>query len=92
MTKVMSGMTRYKGRYKRASTDLYRWGEPDRDVYVRKWQYVRKRECISNTWKSQKCIIPRADDKKPESAGQAGGKRAETVDIGGDERTEDSDS
>ena len=43
-------------------------------------------------WKSQKCIIPRADDRKPEIAGQAGGKRAETVDVGGDERTEDSDS
>ena len=44
---MMGGETRYKVRYKRASTDLYRWGEPDRDVYVRKWQYVRKRECIS---------------------------------------------
>ena len=29
--------TRCKVRYKRASTDLYRWGEPDRDMYVRKW-------------------------------------------------------
>ena len=46
---MMSGKTRYKVRYKRASTDLYRWGEPDRDMYVRKWQYVRKRECISNS-------------------------------------------
>jgi len=43
-------------------------------------------------WKSQKCIIPRVDDKKPEIAGQAGGKRAETVDLGGDERTEHSNS
>ena len=33
----MSEETRCKVRYKRASTDLYRWGEPDRDVYVRKW-------------------------------------------------------
>ena len=33
-TNEMSGKTRYKVRYKRASTDLYR---PDRDVGVRKW-------------------------------------------------------
>ncbi|KIM47399.1 hypothetical protein M413DRAFT_63141 [Hebeloma cylindrosporum] len=39
-------------------------------------------------WKSQKCIIPRADDKTPETTGQSGGKRAATVDSGDDE-TED---
>ena len=33
----MSEETRCKVRYKGASTDLYRWGEPDRDVYVQKW-------------------------------------------------------
>jgi len=33
----MSEETRCKVWYKRASTDLYRWGEPDQDVYVRKW-------------------------------------------------------
>ena len=33
----MSGKTRYKVWYKRASTDLYRWGEPDQDIGVRKW-------------------------------------------------------
>ena len=33
----MSEETRCKVRYKRVSTDLYRWGEPNRDVYVWKW-------------------------------------------------------
>jgi len=33
----MSGKTRYKVRYMRASTDLYRWGELHRDVYVQKY-------------------------------------------------------
>lgn len=37
-TNEMSGVTRWKVRYKRASTNLYRWVEPNRDVYyVRKW-------------------------------------------------------
>lgn len=44
------------------------------------------------SWKSQKCIIPRADDKTPETAGKAGGKRPATVDVGCDEGTENSDS
>ena len=44
----MSDETRCKVRYKRVSPDLYRRGEPDRDVYVWKREYVRKRECISN--------------------------------------------
>jgi hypothetical protein len=35
-TNEMSGKTRCKVQYRRASTDLYRWGEPDQDVYVRK--------------------------------------------------------
>ena len=39
----VSDETRCEVRYKRVSTDLYRWGEPDQDMYV------RKRECISNT-------------------------------------------
>ena len=43
-------------------------------------------------WKSQKCIIPRADDQTPETAGQAGGKRAETGNVGDDEGTAVSDS
>lgn len=37
MTDEMGGVTRCRVQYKRASTDLHRWGEPDRDVYVRKW-------------------------------------------------------
>ena len=51
-------------------------------------------EGISNDvpWKSQKCIIPRTDDKTPETAGRAGGKRAATVDVDGDEGVEGSDS
>ena len=44
----MSDETRCEVRYKRVSTDLYRRGEPDQDMYVRKRQYVRKRECVSN--------------------------------------------
>jgi hypothetical protein len=41
-------------------------------------------------WKSQKCIIPRADDKSPETTGRTGGKRAVIVDSGGDEEAEHS--
>ena len=43
-------------------------------------------------WRSQKCIIPFADEKTPESVGRAGGKRAATVDVDGDEGTEDSEA
>ena len=32
----MSEETRCKVQYKRVSTDLYRQGEPDQDMYVRK--------------------------------------------------------
>ena len=35
---------------------------------------------------------PHAGDKTPETAGQAGGQRAMTVDVGGDEGAEDLDS
>lgn len=37
-------------------------------------------------WKSQKCIIPHADDKTPETTGCGGGKRAAMVDSDADER------
>ena len=44
-------------------------------------------------WKSQKCIISRAGDKTPETAGQADGQGIATVDVAsGDAGTEDSDS
>ena len=46
----MSDETRCKVQYRRASTDLYRRGEPDRDVYVQKREYVQNRGCISNNY------------------------------------------
>ena len=51
-------------------------------------------EGISNDvpWESQKCIIRHVDDTRPETPGGPGGKRAATVDVSGDEGTEDSDS
>ena len=36
-TNEISGVTRWKVWYKRASTNLYRWVKPDWDVYVQKW-------------------------------------------------------
>lgn len=44
------------------------------------------------SWKSQKCIIPRADDKTPGNAGHTGDKRAATVTGDGDDEAECSDS
>ena len=44
------------------------------------------------TMEITKCIIPCASDKTPKTAGHAGGQRAATVDVDGDEGTEDLDS
>ena len=49
---------------------------------------------ISNDvpWKSQKCIIPLAEDKTSESVGQTSGKGAATVGVDGEEGTDESEA